>query len=289
MTLPNFLIIGAEKSGTTWLHKTLSRHPDIFLPRTKEIHFFNTRNTNLIEIGHYERGLAWYGDFFKTVSGQKAIGEITPMYLCDPDAPSRIKAHLPEVKLIFMLRNPIKRAYSHYWMAFRKGNVQQSFDEVIAGRAEKIIQRGLYYEQVKRYYDTFGAEQILGFEHGTFFAQLETSLIQLCAFIGVDPQALPLDEETKAKEYGAPKHKSLALYNAMSRTVKTLRKSLFFNSVANSLKNTGIPDKIKAWNTTSEAYPPITDSQTQQLSDYYRANILKLQKTFDLPVDRWLV
>jgi len=121
--LPNFLVIGVEKGGTTWLHAQLKKHPEIFLPQSKEIHFFNKYNSNLIKHDYFQLGINWYADFFKQYKGQKVIGEVTPMYICDPEAPLRIQQTLPNVKLIAILRDPVRRAYSHYWMAKQKKNI----------------------------------------------------------------------------------------------------------------------------------------------------------------------
>src|SRR4051812_23905676 len=118
--LPNFLVIGVEKGGTTWLHAQLKKHPQIFLPDTKEIHFFNKYSSNLIERDYFKLGIGWYLDFFKPYNGQRAIGEVTPMYICDSEAPLRIQKTLLSVRLIAILRNPVDRAYSHYWMAKNK-------------------------------------------------------------------------------------------------------------------------------------------------------------------------
>jgi len=112
--LPTFLFIGAEKAGTTWFYARLKEHPDIFVPETKELHFFNKYNSNLEKMDRFEKlGLNYYQRFFQRYAGEKAIGEVCPMYLCDPCAPVRIRQTLPQVKLIACLRNPADRAYSH--------------------------------------------------------------------------------------------------------------------------------------------------------------------------------
>ena len=122
----NFLLIGAQKSGTTWLYQALSQHEDIFVPETKEPHFFDRNAT-------YEKGYAWYADHFAPSQNQTAIGECTPNYLWAVGAPSettnhpeiskeipeRIQAVLPDAKFIVLLRNPVKtghfrlHAFSH--------------------------------------------------------------------------------------------------------------------------------------------------------------------------------
>ena len=104
--LPNFVVIGAMRSGSTSLYKYLQAHPDVFMPR-KEIHFFDVK---------WDRGIAWYHTRFEGYAGQTAIGEATPTYLADPVALDRMAATIPDARLVAVLRDPIDRAYSHYWM-----------------------------------------------------------------------------------------------------------------------------------------------------------------------------
>src|SRR5690606_19149476 len=119
--LPNFLVIGAQKAGTTWLYDVLRRHPDIFLPETKELSYFCQLDSDGNELNHFSRlDLAWYEGFFSAQDTETAIGEISPMYLCDEMAPRRIASTFPSIKLIAALRDPVERAASEYWMTFNK-------------------------------------------------------------------------------------------------------------------------------------------------------------------------
>lgn len=152
--LPNFIIPGAQKSGTTALRIYLSQHPNIYMVN-KEIHFFDTEE-------NFKKGIEWYKQFFKNNNEKKAIGEKTPEYLYNTKVPERIYNVVPNVKLIFVLRNPVKRAYSHYWHNVRSGQEILNFNKAIfeeEGR-NKISKyknlysykdRGKYIIQIKRY------------------------------------------------------------------------------------------------------------------------------------------
>jgi len=119
--LPNLLIVGPPKSGTTSIRNILAQHPNVFAyPR--EIHFFDE---------NYEKGIGWYKKFFENVTGERIITEKTPSYFYDRDVPKRIKETLPDIKLLFILRNPIDRAYSHYWHNVRLGAEKRSFEKAI--------------------------------------------------------------------------------------------------------------------------------------------------------------
>ena len=136
---PTFLIIGAQKSGTTSLHRYLSKNPAVLLASPKEVRYFH-RN--------HERGDRWYRAQFPlraharltefTVGSKPAIGEASPIYLFDPRAPGRVHAFDPSMKLIALLRDPVDRAYSHFHMQLRWGYETVSFEEH-PNRHEKIV------------------------------------------------------------------------------------------------------------------------------------------------------
>src|SRR5437764_7156012 len=105
--LPNFFIIGAMRSGTTSLTRYLNAHPDVFVAPGKELHFFDQR---------FDRGLDWYRDCFERAAGQRAIGEATQSYMYDAEAMTRLAVTVPKARLLAILRNPVDRAWSHYWL-----------------------------------------------------------------------------------------------------------------------------------------------------------------------------
>lgn len=176
--LPDFIIIGTMKGGTTSMFQYLAQHPQVHPPFRKEIKFFDI---------HYPKGLGWYRShfplWFKTKEGA-LTGEATPYYLFHPLAAARMARVLPAVKLIIMLRNPVDRTYSHYNHMRRVGREPLTFDKAIAaeperlaGEAEKIISdpnystfmhghysylaRSRYVEQLPPWLNAFPHEQIL--------------------------------------------------------------------------------------------------------------------------------
>ncbi len=125
MKLLDFLIIGAQKSGTTTLFKLLSQHSSIYMPPEKEAPFFSLDE-------RYERGWDWYTEeFFKNAPKNLLWGKASPQYMTDNRVPARIAELMPEVKLIAILREPVSRAYSHYKMLVRRGKEERSFEEAI--------------------------------------------------------------------------------------------------------------------------------------------------------------
>lgn len=153
----NFLVIGAEKAGSTLLYDRLRRHPDVFMPPVKELHYFNRRNSHLrptdVAFGH--ENWARYLSHSSKSGGTSAVGEATPMYLCDPSAPKRTHRVLLDTKLIACLRHPTDRTYSQYWMAKGKQHADFTFEEVVRRRNNRFIERVYYGEQLERHLSLF--------------------------------------------------------------------------------------------------------------------------------------
>lgn len=168
VTLPNLIIPGMGKSGTSSLHEYLDKHPDIFMCPTKEPHFFANDE-------HYRRGLAWYAKLFAAGKGHQIRGESSTTYSLFPHAPERIRESLSGVMFIFLLRNPIDRIESHYrWLVvsgLEKRPFRQAFladrDEEpdyrnsIGGNYRYYAHESRYAEHVGRFIDIFGLSQIL--------------------------------------------------------------------------------------------------------------------------------
>lgn len=194
MPLPNFLCVGAQKSGTTTLHDILVQHPNIYLPEVKETKFFQRDD-------YYNRGIIFYeNSFFSKWKGQKAIGEIDPSYMFFEYVPERIYKYLGEnIKLIFMLRNPIYRAYSHYLMSYKMGLETESFEKAIKLVDEyrqqndlteirfRYISRGYYATQIKRFLMFFPIENMffIIFEDD-FLKRREQTISEVLDFLQVE-------------------------------------------------------------------------------------------------------
>jgi len=200
--LPDFLVIGVMKGGTTSFFNYLARHPQVQPPFRKEIKFFDI---------HYLQGLGWYRAHFPTRFKMKpgmVTGEATPYYIFHPTAPQRIVKVLPDVRLITLLRNPVDRAYSHYNHMVRVGREPLPFEEAIeheaerlAGEEEKIIAdprystfshlhysylaRGRYIEQLQKWFAIFPREQMLILSSEELYALPATAYRRTAEFLGL--------------------------------------------------------------------------------------------------------
>jgi hypothetical protein len=204
--LPSFLIIGAQRAGTTSLFSYLSQHPQLLPSRKKEVHFFDGGSDPNVDT--FKKGLCWYRSFFpltwKSHVTSKAF-EASPLYLLNPLAPQRIAELLPDVKLIAVLRNPTERAISHYFHETRNGRESLPIMEALLSEEERLRPalcskdyksevfrrysyklRGHYCEQLRRYADLFPSDRMLVLQSESLFSRPSGVLRRIYEFVGVD-------------------------------------------------------------------------------------------------------
>ena len=194
--LPNFLILGAQKSGTSWLHAMLSQHPEVFLPE-EELHFFDKADRHAL-------GVAWYESHFAGAERFRAVGEKTPDYLWAngrgveghlPDVHHNVQRLLPDAKLIITLRDPVERAVSAalHLLRTRRVSPLHSIDDLLVGdaaelvRGHGVIEYGYYHRQITAYLELFRVEQMcfLIFEED-IRRDPDVTLRRVCEFLEID-------------------------------------------------------------------------------------------------------
>lgn len=179
MNLPHFLIIGAAKSGTTTLATYLRKHPECFIPEEKEPNFFGIDEK-------YEQGLGYYASLFEPATESQVCGEASTDYAKWPRYPhaaERIAKHLPDVKLIYIMRRPVDRAYSYYVHRHRAG-VNETFEEYIA-RTNEAIDGSEYMMQIERYLNFFPKDKFLFLLSDDLKEAPYEVLKEICQFIGI--------------------------------------------------------------------------------------------------------
>lgn len=160
--LPNLFILGGQKCGTTSVFKALTSHFDVYIPRAKEAHIFNTETTLSNIPIRYQR-------FFKDWNGEHLVGDATPNYLSSERAAVGIETLCPDAKLVVILRNPIDRAYSAYWHACREGAIRTSFEDALDKEKyrassgdpwSQILYDGCYFTHLSRYKSFFNKDRV---------------------------------------------------------------------------------------------------------------------------------
>lgn len=222
MNLPTFIIAGTAKAATTSLYAYLAEHPDIYMSEVKETRYFAYEPSNP---DHQQAGpnrfpirtFEEYVALFEDVDGQSAIGEASPQYIFSQHARLRMREVLPDVKLIFSLRNPAERLYSLHQMNLRNGQDKRSFSDMIRQERERLVQFG-YAQSLRPWFEDFGADQI----HVLLFRDLHREpgdeLQKIFRFLNVDPAFSP-DLETKHNVGGVPRN------SAVHGMLKSIRRS----------------------------------------------------------------
>lgn len=199
---PDYVIIWAQKCGTTSLYKYLKDHPGVASPQKKETQFFTW---------HYQRGIRWYLAHFPIWRKGRMVGEATPYYLYHPLVAKRMKKHFPKIKIIVMLRDPVRRAYSEYKMAVEKWNERLSFASALDVEKDRLeganktirhggnshnhktfsyASRGLYHEQIQVWLKHFDRKQICFVKSEDFRSYTEEGLEEIHNFLGLAPRKL---------------------------------------------------------------------------------------------------
>lgn len=178
--LPDFVGIGAMKAASGWLYRCLIAHPEVVGPRRKELHFFSDPRA-------YGKGIKRYAAEFAECPIDMISGEYTPVYLFAPETALRMRRWLPGVKIIACLRNPVERAFSHYRYGLRRRgrlSFYSTFESAVENDPE-IVQRGMYGEQLERYYEVFPEKNIKVVMYDDIITIPQSIIQGLYEFVGV--------------------------------------------------------------------------------------------------------
>jgi hypothetical protein len=223
-TLPNFLVIGAMKAGTTSLYEYLRLHPQVYVPDTKELNFFlaeyaGTHPLRPPEQTNWRRGLDWYASQFRASAGATAIGEVSPNYTKFPHypgAPERIHDLIPDVRLIYVVRHPLERLRSHYLHDVSIGRQRSPLRDVVFDDT-RYIDASRYAMQIERFERFFDPDRILLLTSQELRSHPHTSVDRILAFLGVEPALLPRGARFEAHQTADKRVRSSLPYRALRR------------------------------------------------------------------------
>ena len=215
--LPDFLLIGTQRGGTTSLFRRLAEHPSVKAPVGKELQFLTL---------HYNRGVRWYRSYFPMTSAGQQTFDATPYYLFHPAVPQRAAQLLPDAKFVVLLRDPVSRAYSHYRhtvnLGFEKLDFEAAIDAQDARLAEaerlglataagmrmhrsfSYVRRGIYLPQLQRWFDAVGRDRVKVIKSEDFFRSPQEVFTGLLDFLGL-PDYVPEDFD-QSKSAGTEKY-----------------------------------------------------------------------------------
>ena len=279
MQLPNFLLIGAYKAGTTSLHRYLREHPSVFMPRVKEPNFFALEGGAGTTPGRdHETNISEYHDYirlFKEADDETALGEASPMYLQSPQAPVRIRHHIPHARLLVSLRDPADAIYSSYVMDVRDGHEQRSFSRVLEQLIHdlRVHPSGgpFYHQQLSRYYALFPRHQIKVTLYDDLSRDAAAVVQTLFKHLEVDAGFRP-DTQQVSNAGGMPRN----------RRFNTLLKR---TAMGRRLPPT-VSRRLSKLNTRPAT--KLSQQHRARLIEIFREDMLQLQEMIQLDLGHWL-
>ncbi len=300
---PNFLIIGAAKSGTTALWHYLRQHPQIYMSPRKHTRFFafeveepgfrgpGPRNPS---VPYAITDIEAYHKLFEGVTNETAIGEASHSYLYRPEAPERIQRYAPDMKLIAVLRNPVDRANSHFNQMIRDG--REPLDDFARSLEEEegrirdhwwpdfhYVQIGLYHTQLERYFDLFKRGQIKVYLYEDFGSTPYGVVRDIFGFLGVDDTFVPR-AAVRYNASGIPKNKTLHLSLQRLRQARPIIERFVPERFCRSLLRIG-----GNLHNRSLTKPQLTPEVRRRATDeYFREDIIKLQDLIQRDLSGWL-
>lgn len=267
----DFVCVGPQRTGTSWLDQVLRQHPQLCLPKdVKETMFFDR---------DYAKGIPYYLDYFSDRQPKQRCGEIGPTYFDEAIIPERIRQLNPHCKIIINLRNPVRRALSSYHHHLGKGRVRGSFSEAI-GQIPRIIDAGRYRQHVVRWLDTFGTAQVTFLLLEDIEAQPESILRHLYQLLDIDAIDLPNLAKQRIGEATAPKYPLLAKVAARGATWLRRRR---LHRIAEFGKAIGLTQVYRG----GQSLPDLTPIERYQLLEQYEADIAFLEQLLGRDLSRW--
>lgn len=286
MTLPDFFWIGPQKAASTWVYRCFQEHPEIYVHEDEDLSGLGGDALHYYDM-HYAKGTEWYQQFFDDYSDEKIAGDTTPSYLRSPKAPGRIANEIPDAKLITCLRDPIDRAFSHYWHEKKKRKISFDFEELLVNYDlyQNWLESGFYYEHISKYLEYFDRDQMLL----TFMGDLKNNDHEFIAdvfdFLGVKSGFEPsvLDEKVNTAGY---------LHDLKAKAYRTVARAstmLGIKEYVTHLNDYRLKQHLTGYFLNKSEYERGVDPELRnELIDMITPEVRKLEELIDRDLDHWL-
>ncbi|MFQ5979777.1 MAG: sulfotransferase domain-containing protein [Candidatus Heimdallarchaeota archaeon] len=286
----DFIGIGTSRSGSTWLAEMLVLHPEVFIPRKKEIYYFN-RYVRHHKNPNYSKPIEWYWSFFKEAKNYQIKGEITPAYLVDEQAPKNIYHFNPNIKIIVILRNPADRLFSVYLHLIQEGVINRiSFEKFVTTPSfADVLERNFYYKYLKRYFDLFPKENIKVAFFDDLIKDKTVFLEDIQDFLGIKP-FIPPSVNDRLNPAMIPKflpinivlYRIRAFFRKLNLTSET-RLLRHFAQILAELHDYFALKMVRPF----EKKPQMDEKLRKSLTNYYLNDIVKLERLSGKDLSHW--
>lgn len=266
MNFPKFICIGSQRAGTTWLYECLKEHPEVYVPLTKELHFFDR---------FYSEGVESYSSNFPIdeIDKVKTWGEITPNYYQVPCALERIHKLLPEVKIIYILREPVSRAYSQYQLFVQNDFKGESFEEVLE-KHSSVIDLSLQGKHLEKLYTIFPRKNVLVLFYDELLGDPEAFIKKVFVFLGVNASFVPKILSKKINKVAWPKLQSWLNKIGFSWVIELVKKTPF----AGFFQRVGQPKAKKADMVVMQ----------NELKNIFKSDVEKIERMTGVSLKQWM-
>lgn len=266
----DFVCVGAQRAGTTWLDEALRPHPDIILPsEVKETFFFDR---------HYAKGLPWYASHFAAPGPGQVVGEIGPSYLDEPGVADRIHAVSPECRILVILRHPVERAVSLFHHYARKGKAPACFADAVAARPQ-IVSSSHYAQHLELWFAKFGRDAVKVMLFEDLIADPQAAMAEVCGFIGVPPQGVrPPDE--------AVNQRTVAAFPVLARTGSSVAAWLRASRL-HGLVNLGKSLGLKRIYEGGSGPAPVSAAERAALCEAFADDVTYVERLLSRRLDDW--
>lgn len=262
-----FLMIGCQRCGSTWLYEALKEHPQIFLPESKQTHFFDES---------YQNGMDWYLEHFRGITqDHRAVGEVATSY-CLPANIPLVARELPNIKIIMAMRNPVDRAFSYYRSRAPHEN-WKSFEDALK-KTPQITARGQYMDQINILLQHYDRENILFLFYDDLRKDERAYVRSVYTFLGVDPDFEP-------KVIGNPVR--AAMFPRTRRILKRMGLTPLVNLVNKSLIGDILRRTLRKRRVERKASPQMPPDVRQELLEHFRPYNALLAKELGRDLSRW--
>lgn len=274
--VPNFIYIGPDKAGSSWLHEVLIRHGEVFMPPAKDLYFFDR---------YYARGIDWYaGQFAGATPGHLVVGEVCQDYLFHPEAAERIKASIGPVRTMVTLRDPVQRAFSSYLYMLKQGERPGDFTQALERRPE-LLDHGRYAAHLRRFFDHFGQDSVYVAVFDDLAADPQGFVDGLLKWLGVSPMTLP--EDLRLARLPAARARSVLLARGARWAANLARERADAANLVGRVKRSTLTQRI-LYRPLAEQRPVLDPAERRAVIDALDDDVRDLDELLGLDLrHRW--